>query len=60
MDAGVTAAESCFGGTLESWVIIPRPHENVEIVLPIQFTDAVERFRDAVEIPLIPGQLPRP
>jgi microcompartment protein CcmL/EutN len=56
MEAGVEAAESCFGGTLESWVIIPRPHENVEAVLPIAFSESVQRFRDSVEIPLIPGQ----
>jgi microcompartment protein CcmL/EutN len=56
MAAGVEAAESCYGGTLESWVIIPRPHENVEAVLPIAFSDSVQRFRDSVEIPLIPGQ----
>jgi microcompartment protein CcmL/EutN len=53
MAAGVEAAESCFGGTLESWVIIPRPHENVEAVLPIAFTDSVQGFRDSVEIPMI-------
>lgn len=58
MAAGVEAAESCFGGTLESWVIIPRPHENVEAVLPIDFPESVQRFRDSVEIPLIPGQNP--
>jgi microcompartment protein CcmL/EutN len=56
MSAGVEAASSCFGGTLESWVIIPRPHENVEAVLPIDFPDSVQQFRDSVEIPLIPRQ----
>ncbi|MBD3883876.1 carbon dioxide-concentrating mechanism protein CcmK [Phormidium tenue FACHB-886] len=60
MAAGVDAAESCFGGTLESWVIIPRPHENVEAVLPIAFTESVQQFRDSVEIPLIPGRTSNP
>jgi microcompartment protein CcmL/EutN len=56
MDAGVYAAEQAFGGVLESWVIIPRPHENVEAVLPIAFTDEVAPFRDAVEIPILPSR----
>ncbi|NJR40618.1 MAG: carbon dioxide-concentrating mechanism protein CcmK [Leptolyngbyaceae cyanobacterium CSU_1_4] len=51
MAAGVDAVEKAYGGVLESWVIIPRPHENVEAVLPIAYTDAVERFRDSVESP---------
>ncbi|MBD1868330.1 carbon dioxide-concentrating mechanism protein CcmK [Oculatella sp. FACHB-28] len=56
MDAGIVAAEQCYGGTLESWVIIPRPHENVEGVLPIAYTEAVEQFRDSVEQPRrLPG-----
>ncbi|AFY57949.1 MAG: carbon dioxide-concentrating mechanism protein CcmK [Cyanobacteria bacterium J06632_19] len=53
MAAGVEAAESCYGGTLESWVIIPRPHENVEAVLPIAYSEAVEEYRLAVENPVI-------
>ncbi|MBW4514229.1 MAG: carbon dioxide-concentrating mechanism protein CcmK [Timaviella obliquedivisa GSE-PSE-MK23-08B] len=51
MAAGVDAVEKAYGGVLESWVIIPRPHENVEAVLPIAYTDAVERFRESVESP---------
>ncbi|HEY9627747.1 MAG TPA: carbon dioxide-concentrating mechanism protein CcmK [Coleofasciculaceae cyanobacterium] len=58
MAAGIEAAESCFGGTLESWVIIPRPHENVEAVLPIAFTESVQQFRDSVEIPMIQRRAP--
>jgi microcompartment protein CcmL/EutN len=54
MDAGIVAAENTFGGTLENWVIIPRPHENVECVLPIAFTDAVEQFRES-GAPRLPG-----
>ncbi len=55
MDAGIAAVETVYGGTLESWVIIPRPHENVECVLPIGYSDKVEVFRDAVEQPRILG-----
>jgi len=47
--AGIEAVENVHGGTLESWVIIPRPHENVECVLPIGYTKEVERFRAEVE-----------
>jgi microcompartment protein CcmL/EutN len=51
--AGIEAVEQVYGGTLESWVIIPRPHENVVAVLPIGFTDEVQQFRDAVEQPIV-------
>ncbi len=53
MDAGIEASQKCHGGTLESWVIIPRPHENVEAVLPIAYTEAVEQYRLAVENPIV-------
>jgi microcompartment protein CcmL/EutN len=49
VEAGVEAAEAVYGGTVETWVVIPNPHENVEVVLPIGYTDEVERFRMAVE-----------
>ena len=58
MDAGIAAVEKTFGATLESWVIIPRPHENVECVLPIGYTDEVAEYRDAVENPVIRGGQP--
>jgi microcompartment protein CcmL/EutN len=45
MEAGVDVVEKVYGGTLETWVIIPRPHPNVERVLPIGYTDEVEDFR---------------
>lgn len=57
MEAGVEAAENCYGGVLETWVIIPRPHENVVAVLPIDFSEDVERFRLAVEQPILPGRM---
>jgi microcompartment protein CcmL/EutN len=53
MAAGVDAVEKVYGGTLESWVIIPRPHENVEAVLPIAYTAEVQQYRDSVENPII-------
>ncbi|NER21167.1 MAG: carbon dioxide-concentrating mechanism protein CcmK [Symploca sp. SIO1B1] len=56
MDAGIAAVEKTFGATLETWVIIPRPHENVECVLPIGYTDEVEQYRNAVENPIISGR----
>lgn len=49
MAAGVEAAEKAPGGVLETWVIIPRPHENVVAVLPIDYSPEVEEFRQAVE-----------
>lgn len=53
MAAGIEAANKAEGSTVESWVIIPRPHQNVCAVLPIDYSDAVESYRQAVEgIPL--------
>jgi microcompartment protein CcmL/EutN len=56
MAAGIDAVEKTFGATLESWVIIPRPHENVVAVLPIAYTPAVQEYRDAVEGIRLPGR----
>ena len=53
MDAGIAAVDTVYGATLETWVIIPRPHENVVSVLPIDYSDSVERFREAVEQPIL-------
>jgi microcompartment protein CcmL/EutN len=53
MQAGIAAVEQVHGGTLESWVIIPRPHENVEAVLPIGYTEQVQEYRQAVENPIV-------
>jgi microcompartment protein CcmL/EutN len=55
MDAGIHASQNVFGGTLETWVIIPRPHENVEVVLPIAFTEEVRPFTDAFNYPTLPA-----
>ncbi len=59
MDAGIEAVKGTEGATLESWVIIPRPHENVVTVLPIDYNEKVEPYRDAVERGVLPGLLRR-
>jgi microcompartment protein CcmL/EutN len=53
MEAGIEAAKNTPGGTLETWVIIPRPHENVDAVMPIHYTDAVEPYRVSVRQPRV-------
>ena len=55
MEAGIEAVKRVEGATLESWVIIPRPHENIVAVLPIDYSEAVEPYRDAVERGVLPG-----
>ena len=42
---GVEAAESVYGGEVITYYIIPNPTENVEDVLPIDYTAKVEQFR---------------
>ncbi|MGK7878183.1 MAG: carbon dioxide-concentrating mechanism protein CcmK [Xenococcaceae cyanobacterium] len=59
MDAGIEAVKRVEGATLESWVIIPRPHENVVAVLPIDYNENVESFRDSVERAIIPSSFRR-
>ena len=54
MDAGIEAVKRAEGATLESWVIIPRPHDNVVAVLPIDYSEAVQPYRDRVEGRTIP------
>jgi carbon dioxide concentrating mechanism protein CcmK len=43
--AGVDAARRVNGGEVLSTHIIARPHENLEYVLPISYTEDVEMFR---------------
>jgi carbon dioxide concentrating mechanism protein CcmK len=43
--AGVASAERVNGGEVLSTHIIARPHENLEYVLPIRYTEAIEQFR---------------
>lgn len=45
MEAGLDAVDKVEGGDLQNWVIIPRPHPNVDRVLPINYTEEVEDFR---------------
>jgi microcompartment protein CcmL/EutN len=49
VEAGIEVVEKVYGGVVETWVIIPRPHQNVERILPIGFTTDVEDFRRQVE-----------
>jgi microcompartment protein CcmL/EutN len=55
MAAGIEAVNRTEGAVLETWVIIPRPHENVIAVLPIDYSDEVEPFRLAAEGALLPS-----
>ncbi|MEL6440820.1 MAG: carbon dioxide-concentrating mechanism protein CcmK [Cyanobacteria bacterium J06621_8] len=58
MAAGIDAVKKAEGAALESWVIIPRPHENVCDVLPIDYTEAVQPYLDRVEgrtLPIAPN-----
>jgi carbon dioxide concentrating mechanism protein CcmK len=43
--AGIESVKRVHGGEMLSWHIIARPHENLEYVLPIRYTEAVEQFR---------------
>jgi len=49
MQAGIEAVKRTEGATVETWVIIPRPHENVSTVLDIGYTEKVEVYRLAAE-----------
>lgn len=43
--AGIEAGEQVFGGEVITHYIIPNPPENVQAVLPIDYSDKVEMFR---------------
>ena len=45
MEAGLIAAEKTFGGEVTTYYTVPNPPDNVVTVLPIDYTEAVERFR---------------
>ena len=49
--AGIENVRRVQGGQVLSNHIIARPHENLEYVLPIRYTEAVEQFRDGVSAP---------
>jgi microcompartment protein CcmL/EutN len=55
MAAGIEAVNKTEGAVLETWVIIPRPHDNVVAVLPIDYSDEVEPFRVQAEGAALPG-----
>ncbi len=46
--AGIENIKRVNGGQCLSTHIIARPHENLEYVLPIRYTEAVEPFRESV------------
>ena len=48
VSAGIQNARRVNGGEVLSNHIIARPHENLEYVLPIRYTEAVEQFRESV------------
>lgn len=43
--AGIQAAEQVYGGEVITHYIIPNPTENIETVMPIDFSSKVEQFR---------------
>lgn len=45
MAAGIAAGEQVYGGEVITHYIIPNPSENVETVLPIEYTKKSESFR---------------
>lgn len=45
MAAGIAAGEQAYGGQVITHYIIANPPENVESVLPIDYTKKVEQFR---------------
>ncbi|MDY7022176.1 MAG: carbon dioxide-concentrating mechanism protein CcmK [Cyanobacteria bacterium J06592_8] len=45
MEAGIRAAENTLGCTIITHYTIPNPPENLEAVLPIDYTEASEVFR---------------
>lgn len=43
--AGVVAGEEAFGGQVLTHYIVPNPPDNLEAILPIEYTEVVEQFR---------------
>ena len=48
VSAGIESVKRVSGGQVLSHHIIARPHENLEYVLPIRYTEEVEQFRESV------------
>lgn len=49
--AGIESVKRVNGGQVLSTHMIARPQENLEYVLPIRYTEAVEQFRESVNGP---------
>ncbi|NCJ05755.1 BMC domain-containing protein [Synechococcales cyanobacterium C] len=49
--AGTESVKRVNGGQVLSTHIIARPHENLEYVLPISYTESVEQFRESLNGP---------
>lgn len=45
VEAGIAAAEKVYGGIVVSHYIVPNPPENVESVLPLEYTEVSQQFR---------------
>ncbi|MBE9181361.1 BMC domain-containing protein [Oculatella sp. LEGE 06141] len=45
VEAGIEAANKTVGGEVITYYIVPNPPDNVVSVLPIEYTEKVERFR---------------
>lgn len=45
LDAGVEAGNNVYGGKVITHYIVPNPPENIETILPIDFTEESEPFR---------------
>lgn len=45
VEAGIAAGNEVYGGEVITYYIIPNPSENVETVLPIEYTRKSEPFR---------------
>lgn len=45
IEAGKQAAEASYGGHVVSHYIVPNPPENLLTVLPLDYTEKVEKFR---------------
>lgn len=46
MDAGLAAAVQGYGGNVVSHYTVPNPPENLLAVLPVDYTEDIERFRE--------------
>ncbi|MDY6781048.1 MAG: BMC domain-containing protein [Cyanobacteriota bacterium] len=44
-EAGIAAGEATFGGEVITHYVVPNPPANIVAVLPIEYTEELERFR---------------